>query len=37
VIGEERAAARVRWRPNVGTVGSIITLCAVIGLFIVGR
>jgi hypothetical protein len=37
VTSEERAAGRTSWRPNVGTVASLITLFAVIGLFIVGR
>jgi len=27
----------MRWRPNVGTVASVVTLFAVIGLFLVGR
>jgi hypothetical protein len=28
---------RVRWRPNVGTAASMVTVGAVIGLFLVSR
>jgi hypothetical protein len=37
LVASEVRAGRMRWRPNVGTVASVVTLFAIIGLFVVGR